>query len=124
LQGWNSCCIRTEPLLIIDIKVHFNKQRPNNLRKAYFFSKFWLILCKPISGQAITNDATRLPSAQLLQIPMYLLAIYLKYGYTPVYFECCTIFYLVYYRNLFVLKILSVSSTKKRKLQKGIVCFS
>jgi len=70
LQGWNSCCIRTEPLLIIDIKVHFNKQRPNNLRKASFFSTFWLILCQPISGQAITNDATRLPSAQLLQIPL------------------------------------------------------
>jgi Ser-tRNA(Ala) deacylase AlaX len=28
LQGWNSCCVRPEPLLIKDIKVQANKQKP------------------------------------------------------------------------------------------------
>jgi hypothetical protein len=30
LQGWNSCCVRPEPLLIKDIKVQDNKQKLNN----------------------------------------------------------------------------------------------
>ena len=34
LQGWNSCCVRPEPLLIKDIKVQVNKQKPNNERPA------------------------------------------------------------------------------------------
>ncbi|MBK8788173.1 MAG: hypothetical protein IPN43_17205 [Chitinophagaceae bacterium] len=27
LQGWNSCCVRPEPLLIKDIKAEVNKQK-------------------------------------------------------------------------------------------------
>jgi hypothetical protein len=34
LQGWNSCCVRPEPLLIKDIKVQVNKQKPSNVRPA------------------------------------------------------------------------------------------
>ena len=30
LQGWNSLLVRPEPLLIKDIKVQVNKQKPNN----------------------------------------------------------------------------------------------
>jgi hypothetical protein len=31
LQGWNSLLVRLEPLLIKDIKVQFNKQKPSNV---------------------------------------------------------------------------------------------
>jgi len=31
LQGWNSLLVRPEPLLIKDIKVQVNKQKPNNV---------------------------------------------------------------------------------------------
>ena len=34
LQGWNSCCVRPEPLLNKDIKVQVNKQKLNNVRPA------------------------------------------------------------------------------------------
>jgi hypothetical protein len=34
LQGWNSLLDRPEPLLIKDIKVQVNKQKPNNVRPA------------------------------------------------------------------------------------------
>jgi hypothetical protein len=34
LQGWNSCCVRPEPLLIKDIKVKVNKQKPKIERPA------------------------------------------------------------------------------------------
>ena len=34
LQGWNCCCVCPEPLLIKDIKVQVNKQKPNNVRPA------------------------------------------------------------------------------------------
>ena len=34
LQGWNSLLVRPEPLLIKDIKVQVNKQKPNNVRPA------------------------------------------------------------------------------------------
>jgi hypothetical protein len=34
LQGWNSLLVRPEPLLIKDIKVKVNKQKPNNVRPA------------------------------------------------------------------------------------------
>jgi hypothetical protein len=30
LQGWNSLLVRPEPLLIKDIKVQVNKQKPND----------------------------------------------------------------------------------------------
>jgi ferredoxin-like protein FixX len=31
LQGWNSLLVRPEPLLIKDIKVQVNKQKPSNV---------------------------------------------------------------------------------------------
>jgi ferredoxin-like protein FixX len=31
LQGWNSLLVRPEPLLIKDIKVQVNKQKPNDV---------------------------------------------------------------------------------------------
>jgi hypothetical protein len=34
LQGWNSLLVRPEPLLIKDIKVQVNKQKPNIVRPA------------------------------------------------------------------------------------------
>jgi len=34
LQGWNSLLVRPEPLLIKDIKVQVNKQKPSNVRPA------------------------------------------------------------------------------------------
>jgi hypothetical protein len=34
LQGWNSLLVRPEPLLIKDIKVQVNKQKPNKVRPA------------------------------------------------------------------------------------------
>ena len=34
LQGWNSLLVRPEPLLIKDIKVQVNKQKPNNVDPA------------------------------------------------------------------------------------------
>jgi hypothetical protein len=34
LQGWNSCCVRPEPLLNKDIKVKVNKQKPKIERPA------------------------------------------------------------------------------------------
>ena len=34
LLGWNSLLVRPEPLLIKDIKVQVNKQKPNNVRPA------------------------------------------------------------------------------------------
>jgi hypothetical protein len=34
LQGWNSCCVCPEPLLIKDIEVQVNKQKPNNVGQA------------------------------------------------------------------------------------------
>jgi hypothetical protein len=34
LQGWNSLLVRPEPLLIKDIKVQVNKQKPNHVRPA------------------------------------------------------------------------------------------
>ncbi len=34
LQGWNSLLVRPEPLLIKDIKVQVNKQKPNNVGPA------------------------------------------------------------------------------------------
>jgi hypothetical protein len=34
LQGWNSLLVCLEPLLIKDIKVQVNKQKPNNVRPA------------------------------------------------------------------------------------------
>ena len=34
LQGWNSLLVRPEPLLIKDIKVQVNKQKPNKVGPA------------------------------------------------------------------------------------------
>jgi hypothetical protein len=34
LQGWNSLLVRPEPLLIKDIKVQVNKQKPSNVGPA------------------------------------------------------------------------------------------
>ena len=34
LQGWNSLLVRPEPLLIKDIKVQVNKQKPNDVGPA------------------------------------------------------------------------------------------
>jgi hypothetical protein len=34
LQGWNSLLVRPETLLIKDIKIQVNKQKPNNVRPA------------------------------------------------------------------------------------------
>jgi hypothetical protein len=51
LQGWNSCCVRPEPLLIKDIKVQVNKQKPNIERQAQMKHNSDKMTIAPMSSQ-------------------------------------------------------------------------
>jgi hypothetical protein len=51
LQGWNSCCVRPEPLLIKDIKVQVNKQKPNNVCPAQMKHNSDKMTIAPTSSQ-------------------------------------------------------------------------
>jgi hypothetical protein len=51
LQGWNSCCVRPEPLLIKDIKVQVNKQKPNNVGPAQMKHNSDKMTIAPMSSQ-------------------------------------------------------------------------
>ena len=51
LQGWNSLLVRPEPLLIKDIKVQVNKQKPNNERSAQMKHNSEKMTIAPMSSQ-------------------------------------------------------------------------
>ena len=51
LQGWNSLLVRPEPLLIKDIKVQINKQKPNNVRPAQMKHNSDKMTIAPMSSQ-------------------------------------------------------------------------
>jgi hypothetical protein len=51
LQGWNSLLVRPEPLLIKDIKVQVNKQKPNNVRPAQMMHNSDKMTIAPMSSQ-------------------------------------------------------------------------
>jgi hypothetical protein len=51
LQGWNCCCVRPEPLLIKDIKVQVNKQKPNNVCPAQMKHNSDKMTIAPTSSQ-------------------------------------------------------------------------
>jgi hypothetical protein len=51
LQGWNSLLVRPEPLLIKDIKVQVNKQKPNNVRPAQMKHNSDKMTIAPTSSQ-------------------------------------------------------------------------
>jgi hypothetical protein len=51
LQGWNSLLVRPEPLLIKDIKVQVNKQKPNNVSPAQMKHNSDKMPIAPMSSQ-------------------------------------------------------------------------
>ncbi len=51
LQGWNSLLVRPEPLLIKDIKVQVNKQKPNNVGPAQMKHNSDKMTIAPMSSQ-------------------------------------------------------------------------
>jgi len=51
LQGWNSLLVRPEPLLIKDIKVQVNKQKPNNVGPAQMKHNSDKMTIAPTSSQ-------------------------------------------------------------------------
>jgi hypothetical protein len=51
LQGWNSLLVCREPLLIKDIKVQVNKQKPNNVRPAQMKHNIDKMTIAPTSSQ-------------------------------------------------------------------------
>jgi hypothetical protein len=51
LQGWNSLLVRPEPLLIKDIKVQVNKQKPNNVCPAQMMYNSDKMPIAPMSSQ-------------------------------------------------------------------------
>jgi hypothetical protein len=51
LQGWNCCCVRPEPLLIKDIKVQVNKQKPNDVGPAQMKHNSDKMTIAPMSSQ-------------------------------------------------------------------------
>ncbi|MFN0081995.1 MAG: hypothetical protein ACKVOM_05705 [Ferruginibacter sp.] len=51
LQGWNSLLVRPEPLLIKDIKVQVNKQKPSNVCPAQMKYNSDKMTIAPMSSQ-------------------------------------------------------------------------
>jgi hypothetical protein len=51
LQGWNSCCVRPEPLLIKVIKVQANKQKPSDVGPAQMKHNSDKMTIAPMSSQ-------------------------------------------------------------------------
>jgi hypothetical protein len=51
LQGWNFIIVRPEPLLIKDIKVQVNKQKPNNVCPAQMKHNSDKMTIAPMSSQ-------------------------------------------------------------------------
>jgi hypothetical protein len=51
LQGWNSLLVRPEPLLIKDIKVQVNKQKPNDVCPAQMKHNSDKMTIAPMSSQ-------------------------------------------------------------------------
>jgi hypothetical protein len=60
LQGWNSSLVRPEPLLIKDIKVQVNKQKPNNVCSAQMKHNSDKMTIAPISSQHCSKPDVQL----------------------------------------------------------------
>jgi hypothetical protein len=62
LQGWNSLLVRPEPLLIKDIKVQVNKQKPNSVGPAQMKHNSDKMTITPMSSQPCSkpNVSSRL----------------------------------------------------------------
>jgi hypothetical protein len=62
LQGWNSLIVRPEPLLIKDIKVQVNKQKPNSVRPAQMKHNSDKMTIAPMSSQPCSKpNVVRIP---------------------------------------------------------------
>jgi hypothetical protein len=62
LQGWNSLLVWLESLLIKDIKVQVNKQKPNNVRPAQMKHNSDKMTIAPMSSQPCSKpDVVRSP---------------------------------------------------------------
>jgi len=62
LQGWNSLLVRPEPLLIKDIKVQVNKQKPSNVCPAQMKHNSDKMTIAPMSSQPCSKpDVTCCP---------------------------------------------------------------
>jgi hypothetical protein len=59
LQGWNSLLVRSEPLLIKDIKVQVNKQKPNNVCPAQMKHNSYKMTIAPMSSQPCSKPNVR-----------------------------------------------------------------
>ena len=69
LQGWNSLLVRPEPLLIKDIKVQVNKQKPNNVRPAQMKHNSGEMTIAPMSSQPCSKpDVVRSIVTRTFQI--------------------------------------------------------
>jgi hypothetical protein len=55
LQGWNSLLVRPEPLLIKDIKVQVNKQKPSDVCPAQMKHNSDKMTIAPTSSQPCTK---------------------------------------------------------------------
>jgi hypothetical protein len=55
LQGWNKLLVRPEPLLIKDIKVQVNKQKPNNVCPAQMKHNSDKMTIAPMSCQGCSK---------------------------------------------------------------------
>ena len=55
LQGWNSLLVRPEPLLIKDIKVQVNKQKPNSVCPAQMKHNSDKMTIAPTSANLAAN---------------------------------------------------------------------
>jgi hypothetical protein len=71
LQGWNSCCVRPEPLLIKDIKVQVNKQKPNNLRPAQMKHNSDKMTIAPMSSQPCSKPNVGSSNSQMSKILLF-----------------------------------------------------
>ena len=73
LQGWNSLLVGPEPLLIKDIKVQVNKQKPNNVGPAQMKRKSDKMTIAPMSSQPCSKpDVSGSIFATILEIHPYI----------------------------------------------------
>ena len=91
LQGWNSLLVRPEPLLIKDIKVQVNKQKPNSERPAQMkhnSDKMTIapMSCQPCSKHNVGGSTLKkgvrfiLKSASIFIYPNEILVITQSFG--------------------------------------------
>ncbi len=68
LQGWNFIIVRPEPLLIKDIKVQVNKQKPSDVRPAQMKHNSDKMTIAPMSSQPCSKPN---PMFAFQQNPMF-----------------------------------------------------